>query len=431
MAARAVLLIAALVLSLVPNVAAARDTFYPQDKLFVRVLEWRPVQAEYRVWDAISGEYVVSPERTIEVPFLGALPTQGLSTSELADEIASRLQRQASLTQKPAVSISFAERADVYILGGVATPGSVPFSPDLTATKAIALSGGYYRMGDGMLRLERDVVSAEGSLRLATDEAARAAARLARLESELSENPLVAIPADASAVEIPDVLLSEEQDILDIRREARESRLASIENVRLLAERQATSVREKMEGIDRQIETTQQELSGVQTLVDRGLAVASRAFTLERTLADLEARRIDLELTILQAELQVGQAERDAVDVATEFRSRASGELQATRAELQQKLNSIEVASGLLREATVIAPEQLLDRTGNQLAQIRIILTRDINGLATTYDISPGERLQPGDVVEVQMEREVPQSALPSPRTTAVAATARETNINR
>ena len=178
------------------------DAAAPQDKLQLKVLEWLPAKGEYREWTAVGGEYMVSPERTITVPFVGTVSTASRSLGALAGDIADALQRGLSLPTRPEVSIEMIARAPVYVLGGVETPGKVEFTPGLTALQAIALAGGFYRGGGGSMRLERDTINAEGDLREARDASARLQARVARLEAELADAAQIKLDgsqADAKA----------------------------------------------------------------------------------------------------------------------------------------------------------------------------------------------------------------------------------------
>lgn len=395
----------ALLLCLVSSPASAgENVIFPGDKLALKVLEWLPARGEYREWTAIGGQYEVSGAQTIAIPFLGDVGTQGRDMSALSSEIAGRLQSEMTLATKPAVSIEFIQRASIFVMGGVQSPGAVPFQPGMTVGKAVALAGGYYREAGATLRLERDVISAQATMRLAEYQAARSLARMARLENELADRPTIAPPTEA-AVPVPTPILEEEQRILDVRRDARATRIASIQNVKKLATDQVKAVKEKAANIDTQIQSLRKELQDVQGLVGRGLATNSRGFTLERTLADFEGRRIDLDLAMLQAELQIGQADRDVVNVETEFRSRASNELQEARGELERNLNSLETASALLNEAAQIAPERILDRSGNLAVTIEIQLDRNVEGVVSTTTVGSHELLMPGDVVQIQMKR--------------------------
>ena len=393
------------------------DAAAPQDKLQLKVLEWLPAKGEYREWTAVGGEYMVSPERTITVPFVGTVTTESRSLSALASDIADALQRGLSLPTRPEVSIEMLSRAPVYVLGGVETPGKVEFTPGLTALQAIALAGGFYRGGGGSMRLERDTINAESDLRQARDASARLQARIARLEAELADAAQIKTDASQANAKALAPFIAEEQSILDVRREARESSIETLTNRRQLAIDQLKALDEKAANLDRQVSLTRKQLGDVQSLVDKGLTVATRAYDLERTLTDLEGRRLDLEIGRLSTELEINEAERDKADLLTEFRTSVAADLQSARSELTQKNLEIERAGALVREATIIAPEKLMDRAGNVTVSVRIFLTRTVGKSASTVEIGKDDMIQSGDTIQVEMQ---PDDAPGSEQTTAV-----------
>lgn len=380
----------------------ALDAAGPQDKLLLKVLEWIPAKGEYREWTAVGGEYSVSPNRTITVPFVGTVSTGSLALSALSESIAESLQRGLSLPTRPEVSIEVISRAPIYVLGGVETPGKVEFTPGMTALQAVALAGGFYRGGGGSMRLERDTINAEVDLRGARDASLRLRARIARLEAELADIKQIRVDADGQDAKTLASFLAEEQNLLEVRRQARDSSIASLDSRRQLALDQVNTVNEKAKNLDHQIELTRKQLADIKSLVDKGLTVATRAFDLERTLTELEGRRLDLEIGRLSTTLEINEAERDKADILTEFRTSVATDLQAARSELTQKSIEIDRATALLRESTIIAPRKLAERGGN--VSIRIFVTRVISNRASTVEISQGDTIEAGDTVQVQLE---------------------------
>lgn len=383
----------------------ARGTIGPQDRLALKVLEWLPARGEYKEWTAVGGEYAIAPGDTINVPFAGQVSTAGQTTAEVARAVADRLQRNLSLPLRPEVGIEIVGRSPVYVLGGVETPGKVDFTPGLTAIEAVALAGGFYRGGGGELRLERDAINAEGDLDAARDNAARLAARVARLETELADGggtiKLAAGTPDAGRVER---FVPEEQHLLEIRRQARESQLESLRNRRQLAVDQLKSLDEKGTNLERQVQLAREQLGGVESLVDKGLTVASRRFELERTLSDFEGRVLDVQNSRLAAQLEINESERQQADVVTQFKTDAANDLQSGRAALSRARIDVGRGEQLLREATVIAPEKLMDRAGNFQVGIRFFRTRDEGGNRATAEIRKDDVLEAGDTLQIQMD---------------------------
>ncbi len=381
--------------------AAQAAEFNPLDKVSIKVTEWLPARGEYREWSALSGQYSVDADRSISIPFLGRLSLGDLDTNSLAEKISTGLQERMSLPQAPDVQIDVAERAPVYILGAVATPGAVPFVPGMTVRQAIALSGGLFRGSGVEMRLERDAITTAGTLDEARDRANRLRARVYRLEQEIRPQDAAAPSSDATAG-IPAELLREEESIRQTRTQVRQSRIKSFEDRRDLAKDQISTLSEMKTSLDRQIQVTRAELTEVNRLVDRGLAVSGRSTTLDRTLADLESRRLDLDLGTLTANLAVNESERGILDVDTSFRIDTSNELQTARAELEKAERDIRVASDLLREATLIAPANAIERDGDLAVDLQVFRSPWGGGAPVRIDLDAP--LASRDTVEIRLD---------------------------
>jgi len=389
-----------------PAIAAEpADAIAPQDRLDLKVLEWLPAKGEYKDWAAVGGTYTVSANGTIAVPFVGALPVGEQTADELSTTIADALQRALSLPTRPEVSVQIQARAPVYVMGGVETPGKVEFTPGLTALQAVALAGGFYRGGSASMRLERDTINADSDLQVARDSFARLGARTLRLETELADGETIAFDPKISPPG-SQPFVAEEQSILNERRQSRLSQLESLTSRRQLAVDQLKALDEQAGNLDHQLQITRTQLNNIKTLADKGLTVAGRVYDLERTLSDLESRRLEVQVERLTATLTMNEAERDQLDLKTEFRTSVASELQTTRAEMSQKKVEIDRYQGLLREATIIAPEKLMDRAGNISVDVRIFLTRTGPSGSSTVQIARDAALRSGDTIQVQLEPE-------------------------
>jgi polysaccharide export outer membrane protein len=84
----------------------------------------------------------ISPNGTVQLPALGSVPCQGLTLSELRNEVEARY---AELVPGFEVTPILVERAprSVYVLGEVAKPGKFPLDAPTTVIQAIALAGSW------------------------------------------------------------------------------------------------------------------------------------------------------------------------------------------------------------------------------------------------------------------------------------------------
>ena len=178
MSARMVL---ALLLAAAP--AAAGDYRLQQGDVLELVVVAPPLREAARI--DIDGN--------VTLPIIGAMPAEGRRLEEVAAEARDRLAAASLPPMAPgdtlpaqiwpsAVSLSLREYRPIYVGGAVRSGGAFPFSPGLTARRAIVLAGGAGRMGDAELqRLELAGTLAQlRARRVAT------AARLDRLRLEFA-----------------------------------------------------------------------------------------------------------------------------------------------------------------------------------------------------------------------------------------------------
>lgn len=384
----------------------ALDGFSAHDRVQVRVLEWLPSRGEYKEWPSVSGEYRVSAAGTLSIPFAGQVAVTDRPPADVSNAIAQALQQKLSLPGQPEVSVEVVARAPIYILGGVETPGRFEFTPGMRAIEAVALAGGFYRGGGGALRLERDAINAQRDAEAAGDNLARLEMRLARLEAELAGQDKVEVALSGADQERRRIYLAEEQALFEVRRQARMSQLESARSRQNLASDQLKALDQKASNLDRQISLAKEQLGNIEQLVKNRLAVASRAYDLERTTADLEGKRLDIEVARLSANLAINESQRDQVDLITKFRTDVGTEIQATRAAIAKAAIELDRAKELINEVLVVAPQTLTRRAGNVDVNVQIFLTRGGPEGVTTREIGRNERLRAGDTIQVQLSPE-------------------------
>ena len=95
-----------LLLTLAGPAAAGDYKVGPQDKLKIRVFEWRPLSGAAYEWTPLDGEFVVSAGGNLSLPLVGAVPVEGRTTEEVASDIGARLKTQIGLQTSPVASVS-------------------------------------------------------------------------------------------------------------------------------------------------------------------------------------------------------------------------------------------------------------------------------------------------------------------------------------
>ena len=213
------------------SASASADSYQlaPYTKLRLSVLQWNPIKGEYFRWDAIDGEYTVSQDGAISVPLVGSIYTANLDGEKLQRELATRVRTDLALLTPPNVTVEIVEYPPVYIVGSVAAPGEYKFRPGLTVLQALALAGGKFR--------PRQSETSDGNLTLLSEmhgiqfDVARAKARIARLEAELSGAKEIVFPDELTSNEgdkrIGDIVATE-RAIFSARENAKKRQLATL-----------------------------------------------------------------------------------------------------------------------------------------------------------------------------------------------------------
>ena len=195
----------------------------PQDRVRLKVYEWRASRDMIFEWTALNDQFTVSAAGTLALPFIGEIQAAGVAPGELASAIGHRLKTQMGLGQAPNTSVEVVQFRPFYVVGEVTQPGEFPYRPELTVLKALSLAGGLRLKDDDLLRLPREVIAARGELSIYDLQIGSLLVRKARLESELAGSENIAFPAELTARQDDGtlaLLMQQEQTIFKARREA-------------------------------------------------------------------------------------------------------------------------------------------------------------------------------------------------------------------
>lgn len=105
---------------------------YPGDMITVSVFEE----------DALSGQYSVLPNGTIQMTLVGQIEVSGLSTERAAQEISKTL-KEAGFLVNPSVTVSIDPTQTILIMGEVVGAGEFPFKDRMTILDAVGKAGGF------------------------------------------------------------------------------------------------------------------------------------------------------------------------------------------------------------------------------------------------------------------------------------------------
>ncbi|HEX8382199.1 MAG TPA: polysaccharide biosynthesis/export family protein [Sphingomonas sp.] len=110
--------------------------------------------------DSFTGQHDVAADGTVSLPLIGAVRAGGLTIGDFARAVEARLSE--GYYQSPRIAAEIVNLQPIYVLGEVNKPGSFPYAPDMTLSKAAALAGGYtYRARMNAVAIRRARAGAE------------------------------------------------------------------------------------------------------------------------------------------------------------------------------------------------------------------------------------------------------------------------------
>lgn len=94
----------------------------------------------------LSGQYVVNSQGAVAFPLVGEVPAQGKTLTEFGAAITTALQ--GGYVRQPNVAVEVMNYRPFFILGEVRTPGTYPYSANLTVQNAVATAQGFTYRAD-------------------------------------------------------------------------------------------------------------------------------------------------------------------------------------------------------------------------------------------------------------------------------------------
>ncbi|MEW4460228.1 polysaccharide biosynthesis/export family protein [Roseibium algicola] len=374
------------------------------ETLELRAGAWDARNKTFANWDGVAGSYKMAPDGNIHVPIAGAVEVVGKTLDEVADTIASRMQRIVGLTELPAVSVEVSRYAPVFVGGAVTAPGQFDFIPGMTVEKALAIAGGYYRLPNEEGTQQTSLTRITGEINQLRGTASKLLQQEKRLEQEVQL---------FSAETLPDAVESQSSDpvqskILSANIKVIKAELQSLKDLRVLLNEKISQLSEEIVLRDNQIELARKDLASMEHLKDKGLAVTTRVSSANTALNDLEAKRLQLEVARLDAQQRLNLASRDA---ATLF-DRTRGEKLSELTEVKSKRFEVESRLELARK---VYAETLSANSVDTTAQDSIVtpsyrISRLENGEMQSLDVDLNAFMRPGDSLTINLTISEPAS---------------------
>lgn len=270
------------------------------------------------------------------------------------------------------------------IAGAVVAPGQVEVEqhrqvvqhPEGGVVEAIPVrEGEAVAAGDVLIRLDGTLLRTE--LAIVEGQYFEILARRGRLEAERADQPEIAFPEELVqlAPTRPDVAA-----MMQGQAQLFESRLDTLRQSTDQLEQQAQQVRNQIEGIDAQAaalrtqrDLIQKELTDQQSLLDRGLAQASRVLSLEREAARLDGQLGEVQAMRAQGETRLTEIGITKLKEAAERRETAETELRdlgyrelelaERRRALTEQISRLDIrapVSGIVHQLQVTTPRAVI-----------------------------------------------------------------------
>jgi protein involved in polysaccharide export with SLBB domain len=392
---------AALLLLGVLQVAAAESEYRlgPEDKLRLKVYEWRASQDEVFGWEALNDEYALGPAGELSLPLVGTIPAAGATRDELAGLIADRLGDRMGLGRRPTVAVEIVEYRPFYIVGPVEKPGAYPYRPGLTLLKALSLAGGLRTASESGTRA---VISGMGDIDVLLLQRDEAVARLSRLRAELAGTGAFEVPPElAGRTGEPAVarLLEQERAIFAARQDAYRTRMAALEQLRKNLETEVPAQVGLLASVKAQGDSLRDEVATVGSVVS-GREVRE----LQREITKLDGERLIAETSLLRAKQEVSRAQVDIIGLRTQHEQDLAGEIRDTQGQLDQLGHRLETAASLVEDARIGDALGASEGMQRRLPVFSILRT-GADGTSTEIAAEETTPIQPGDAIKVEIRR--------------------------
>lgn len=370
----------------------------PEDRIRLKVFEWRASRDETFSWEALNDEYALGSAGELSLPLVGQIEAAGATRDELAARISAQLSERLGLGRQPSVAVEIVEYRPFYILGPVAEPGAYPYRPGLTVLRAVSLAGG---LGTRSEDQEREVIAGEGELEILQLDRDAAQARIARLAAELTAAETFTPPPElAGRIGEPAVsqLIAQEQAIFAARREAYRTKLAALEQLRVDLQTEVPAQRAMLENVEMQVRSLREDLDTVSEVV-----ATMQARSMEREIAKLDGERLRVETSLLRAQQEVSRAQLSIIDLQTQRTLDLAEELREAHALLEQTERRIGTTAELIDQAEMSDPTSLTTSIP-RLTTVYSIVREEAEG-AQELAADATTPVAPGDVIKVELQR--------------------------
>lgn len=399
-------------LAFIANNAAADDYILgSQDKLKIRVFEWRPVTGTAFEWTPLNGEFVVSAAGTVSLPIIGSVKAAGLTLDQVSASIGERLKDEVGMQKRPNASVEVSEYRPFFITGLVSKPGRYNYSPGLSVVQALSMAGGTLGLLDPDLTgLQRDALVGQGDIRSLEIERLGLLARQARVDAVIENKPAPVLPSELTeraSQPVVDRMTREEKDLFDTRQHSVAAEIDALNQGKILASNQIDALKSKATSLAKQIDLAAKEMANVTKLLSAGLTVSTRSLGASQNLSDLESRNLDVALANLKAQQDVAKADQDIANVRNRYRVDALTEAADVRDRLSANAEKTATAHALLDNISQRSPLAAAALLGNGQRSLETTIDRPVGGHVETLVVGDNDPVLPGDIIRVEKNPQI------------------------
>jgi polysaccharide export outer membrane protein/exopolysaccharide production protein ExoF len=381
----------------------------PQDKIRLKVYEWRASRDDIFEWKALNDEFIVGPDGMVSLPFAGAVRAEGRTAIELGEQIGERLKEHMQLSNAPDTSVEIIGFRPVYVVGAVAQPGQFPYAPDLTVLQAVTLAGGLRDREEGLAGMVRDMLTERGDVDVLGLNRLALLARKARLEAEHAAADHIEFPPELTTRAgdgLVAMAMQQEESIFTARREGLKNQTEALKSLRQSLSDELVSLQGQLVFHDKQLSLIQKELTGVSSLVDKGIVAAPRQISLERELAQFQGTRLAAETSLLRSRQEISRTDISILDLKNRYDNEVVVSLRDTQSQLDELASKAKTAAALLQSSRMAVPKLLAMREAGQNPEpvFTIVRPGKGGGKGTQIQAQEGTVLAPGDTIKVEIK---------------------------
>ena len=384
----------------------AADSEYrlgPEDRIRLKVFEWRASRDEIFGWEALNDEYALGSAGELSLPLVGEVQAGGITRGELAGRISEQLAGRMGLGRRPTVAVEIVQYRPFYIVGPVSQPGAYPFRPGMTVLKAVSLAGGLpTRPENGRAAL----ITGVGELEVLLLQRDQAMARIARVKAELAGSDVIEVPEELSRRKTdPPIarLLAEEQAIFEARRDAFKTQMAALEQLQAHLLTEIPKQEALLDTVAVQNATLQEEMETIGGVL-ASESTRVRRLAIERAMAQTDGDRLRGETSLLRARQEVSKAEISIIELRTQHTQNLTTELRDSQAQLDQLEHRVATTGDLIEEAELMDPSSA--PPGRKPLKTAYSILREENGAPVELAADETTAVQPGDAIRVELRRD-------------------------